>query len=389
MKIMLVNTWRVINAKGGTERVFSEMSNALSRFGHTVLAVCDDKHKGVLGFPIDKKVEFLNLGEKRESLFFSGFFRNLYALSFSKKVRDQKRAQFNALKFCNKLKNEMDAFRPDVIISFQPMSTYFLTKVRGGCPIITMLHNKPDVYLPPELSSTIKAAVAQSNFVQVLRPEFVEQVKEILPGVHAVVIPNFVEKQEKVANLHSHKIINVGRITEDKRQLLLAEAFNLIKDRFPDWIVDVWGETTYDNVYTDKVLRYIRENKLEGRFNLKGATSNVIGELATGSVFAFPSHHEGWGLALTEAMSLGLPAIGCKNCPAVNTLIESGVNGLLCEDTPQDLANSLSLLIENECLRKKLGERAKQDMLKFTPETVWNIWNSLIIEVSSSHRSGL
>ena len=39
------------------------------------------------------------------------------------------------------------------------------------------------------------------------------------------------------------KIIHVGRIIEgSKRQMLLVEAFNLIKDEFPDWRVELWAD---------------------------------------------------------------------------------------------------------------------------------------------------
>ena len=46
-------------------------------------------------------------------------------------------------------------------------------------------------------------------------------------------------------------------------------------------------------------------------------------------IFAFPSYHEEFSLALTEALSCGIPAVGDKNCPAVNELIQDGLNALL------------------------------------------------------------
>ena len=46
MKILLLNTWRVINSKDGTEKVFCNMANALVESGHRVLAVaCENKKR--------------------------------------------------------------------------------------------------------------------------------------------------------------------------------------------------------------------------------------------------------------------------------------------------------------------------------------------------------
>ena len=45
MKVVLVNTWRVVNAKGGTEKVFCDMANALDLMGYNVTAICLDLKK--------------------------------------------------------------------------------------------------------------------------------------------------------------------------------------------------------------------------------------------------------------------------------------------------------------------------------------------------------
>ena len=61
MKILLLTTWRLINAKGGAEKVFCDMANALTNRGHEVTAVCVDKNQGSPGFPLDRNVNFLNI----------------------------------------------------------------------------------------------------------------------------------------------------------------------------------------------------------------------------------------------------------------------------------------------------------------------------------------
>lgn len=53
MKILLLNLWRVIESKGGTEKVFFDMGNNLSARGYEVIAVAMDNKDGnpFLKFP--------------------------------------------------------------------------------------------------------------------------------------------------------------------------------------------------------------------------------------------------------------------------------------------------------------------------------------------------
>ena len=39
--------------------------------------------------------------------------------------------------------------------------------------------------------------------------------------------------------------------------------------------------------------------------------------------------------------------------------------------------------MDNMKLREKIGQAAHQDMQKYAPDIVWNIWESLITEVES------
>ncbi len=125
---------------------------------------------------------------------------------------------------------------------------------------------------------------------------------------------------------------------------------------------------------------------LNERFTLCGTTNHIKEKLLSASIFAFPSKHEGFPLALTEAMSLGLPAVGCKDCSGVNTLIKDGKNGLLCDPTAESLAEALRKLMRDQDLRRRLGAQAKEDMKEFAPERVWDQWEDLLTELVEKHR---
>lgn len=381
LDIVLVNTWRVINAKGGTEKVFCMMANEFVRRGHKVTAICIDENNGNPGFPIDQRVNFVNAFKNKVPLMLSKIMRKIRSLSISGYRRKANRAKLEFQIYGYKLKKELSNYSPDVIISFQAETTYTLKKIIGdSTPIITMFHGVPTAYSKELSIPEIATAVEQSSIVQVLRPEFINIALKYISHANIKVIPNCVPQFKYSSSLSTKTVITIGRFSPEKRQILQIRAFALIKDKFPEWTLELWGETV-DSEYTKKIKATIQECNVTNRVKICGTTDNVPKQLAQASIFFFPSKFEGFPLALTEAMSMGLPAIGCKECPSVNTLIRDGENGLLCDDTPESLAEALSKLMSDESLRVRLGNVAKEDMKTYAPERVWDQWENLFYSV--------
>ena len=193
---------------------------------------------------------------------------------------------------------------------------------------------------------------------------------------NSVPVPQF--KVDLCKNKETYIITNVGRVTgRTKRQHLLVEAFSRIANEYPEWNVHIRG-AMYDKPYVTMLKRLISKKGMEKRIFLKGTTTDMDSVWKETDVFAFPSHHEGFPLALTEAMSVGLPAVGYKNCPAVNELIKNGENGFLAEDGIESFSEALKKIIENKSLRKQLGDNAAKSMELFYPDKVWDAWENLI-----------
>ena len=170
----------------------------------------------------------------------------------------------------------------------------------------------------------------------------------------------------------------MGRLSKDhKRPHLLIEAFAGLADEFPNWNVELWGAEDGKAYYKELQL-LIKKHHLENRVFLKGPTNDVSSVLQQGDIFAFPSAYEGVGLALGEAMSMGLPAVGYKSCSAVNELIKDGENGYLCEDGIEPLRIALQKIMKNQNLRKKLGWNAKKIIRKYSSFLIWNMWEKIL-----------
>ena len=114
---------------------------------------------------------------------------------------------------------------------------------------------------------------------------------------------------------------------------------------------------------------------------------NIKDILKKADIFAFPSAWEGFGLALTEAMSVGLPAIGYKSAAAVNELIENNKTGFLVNDGIEDFADKLNILIKDKDLRIKFGKNAVIAMQKYYPKLVYDKWETEINTVLNKFKN--
>lgn len=379
--VVLLNLDQVIESKGGREKVFCDMANALVKKGYTVTAICCDPIKGKPSFPIDHKVRFINAYSKPKFYFlYKKPFKNLYCFSFSSIKRKNKRTAIDNKIKANSLKSVIHIlYKADICIAFQPQSTYILKEyIKLNCPVVTMLHSVPTLYFERPDFQEYKSSLNNCATVQVLMPEYIKVTRKSLPNVPIIYIPNVAPQFNVTPDYSKKKIIVLARLSKEKRPLLLIQAMHLLSKKFPDWICEWWGEIFEESTFTKLIQSKIINLNLQDQFLLMGKTDNVKDKLKNASIFAIPSAFEGFSLSLGEALSMGLPAVGCADCPSVNTLIRNNHNGILTESNPNSYAKALERLMIDEPLRKFYGKNGKKDMQAFSPEIVWDQWDNLI-----------
>ena len=383
MKVALVTLQGVIGSYGGTARVFFNMTNNLVARGFSVTAIASDPRPGKPAFNVDEIVTFVNCVSSCFSRYvLEPSTKFISAFTFNRQRRRTLRQVLDLQIKAKAIKKAITDAKADVIISYQQETTYMLIEIlKIQTPIITMVHRDPDEYFSKPEFPLYKNALNNCAFVQVLLPQFIEVASKYINKEQLVYIPNVVPQFPQSSNLENPLILNVSRIGEGKRQHLLIEAFAQIKDRYPDWKVECWGWA--HSAYAKKLQNLIAKEGLQEQVTLCGETSKVAQKLESASIFVFPSEIEGFSLALTEAMSMGLACIGCEDCPAVRTLIENNVNGLLAQNNANDIADKIELLIKNKGLRQKLGANAKASMHAFSEEKVWDMWEQLIYKAAN------
>lgn len=391
MNLLLADLHKFVGYSGGIEHVLSRMAFAMKEKGYHVSVVMADEKEGASFYPFPEDCHFYNLfhmaGMKpvRMSSLGKGL-REITRLFSKAGARERNYRMLSAAS--PQLERVLALEKPDVIISFrEPTGRLLLEGLDTKVPVISMLHNDPDEIFAHAPSGEMRA-LEKSARIQALMPSFIEKAEKYFRYDHFVYIPNAVSipaisAQPGIAR-KVHTITNVGRITgRTKRQHLLVEAFASLAKDFPDWQVNLWGDT-YDKTYVTTLKGIIKKQGLEGRVHLRGTTKDMASVWKETDIFAFPSHHEGFPLALTEAMGVGIPAVGYRSCPAVNELIHDGEDGYLTDDGASPFAEALRKLMEDADRRTAFGKRAKENMKPFAPEVVWDEWDQLIREVLRS-----
>ncbi|NDV67961.1 glycosyltransferase family 4 protein [Dysgonomonas sp. 25] len=175
---------------------------------------------------------------------------------------------------------------------------------------------------------------------------------------------------ESVSKLENKTIIAVGKVSIQKGYDRLQEAWELIRHTYPDWSIDIYGTMPPDNN-----LPLIDENT---SIHIKKPVKDIQKEYLSSSVYALPSRYEGFGMVLIEAMACGVPCIAF-DCPCgPRDIITDGIDGFLVENgNIQQFAQRLSVLIEDEKLRKTMGENARRNVKRYNVDIIGRQWDSL------------
>lgn len=413
MKILIIQHKGLINGIGGTEKICVFLANCFTLNNFQVDVATNDENDGKPFFELNSNIEFFNIYDKdltqiNELQIYNYKGKNPVKWMYYKwqKKKDKflnkkllkKHGGKEAIFFKNLEARSIQWFKfissnnPDIIITMS-ISTLLEISYKNNykVPIINSTNGRPDYdyfdklwYRSPfEMEALINAYKSLSG-IQVLFEDYKKYLPKSFEGIAKTIgnpVPD-VENQQLVNHLakkNKYKILHIGTLNIScKQQDSAIKIFSKIAHKYPDWTLEFWG------IGKDYRLlkKIIDEKKLKSQILLKGYTRTPLDELIHGDIFIFPSKYEGFGLALAEAMSIGLPVLGFENCSGVNELIKNGENGFLCKDE-HDMTKNLEILINNPKKRSELGYNAHLSMKQFSPENISKQWLSFVNEFKS------
>lgn len=387
MKIMQVCFSPIVESAGGAEKVYCNMANHFCEKNEVVNICCDNK-VGQPFYNVDKSVKFINIAGNDKiivpsSVKFRGeIVRILRSLGLKCTLP---RTQYLRAVKAKRLENILHSENPDVVICYD-MDSAMAMKLTGFFydKIIVMFHNKIELFLK-NMTSVEREFLKSIKKNQVLLESDKKKLEE-LGFKNVVCIGNIVPKIDIPKNNKREKvIIHVGRLDKtQKRQHLAIEAFAKIAAKYPDWTMKFIGGNSNPPGYETELKNLIKKYGLEKQVFLAGTTNKVAEELLKASIFVFPSAYEGFGLAMTEAMSAGLPVIGFRSTPAVNELVVDGRNGILCADDVESFAEAMSKLISDTELRVSLGEKATESVKQYNADAIFKQWEEVFSKMSGA-----
>jgi N-acetylglucosaminyldiphosphoundecaprenol N-acetyl-beta-D-mannosaminyltransferase len=91
------------------------------------------------------------------------------------------------------------------------------------------------------------------------------------------------------------------------------------------------------------------------------------------------SYRESFGLVLIEAESFGIPLVAFDSASGACEIIQNESNGYLISNRDkEEMANKIVCLMNDEDLRRKMGQTAREASAKYKMDNIEQEWFSFI-----------
>ena len=370
---------------GGIQRVTIAKANALADMeGNKVwIVVTDNQHPDPV-MPLSEKVSLVDLGVRYYEDDWKSKWNVLRGIFVKRKTHKRE-----LLDFLNRI-------GPDIVISTGTSEKYFLPRLRvsSSPAFVREIHFSKDYRMRAARGWFDKTLarlgdIADYSFniwrydrIVLLTEE--DRQSHWKPDDRLAVIPNPVTFHPSAhSSLQNKKVIAVGRLVHQKNFASLVRAFSLVKKRFPEWTLDIFG----DGNEWEYLSSLINTLGLSETVRLMGKSSMIQDVMPGYSLFAMSSRFEGFPLVLVEAQSCGLPVVSYA-CPCgPKDIIRDGVDGFLVPPGDEAaLAERICQLIEDDNLRRKMGAAALERTKDFSLERIIPRWTSLFEELMENKK---
>jgi len=159
----------------------------------------------------------------------------------------------------------------------------------------------------------------------------------------------------------SPRIGLIGRIEPRKGQLELVEGFALARRRVPAVTLDLVGPVA-DADYGARVQRAVDRLGLQRSIRLRGHVRNVPAIVSGWDLCVSLSSDEGQGLAILEAMALGVP-VAARPVAGIEDYFHPGINGVAVPSArARDVADAIVTTLDDPQGRLRMARRARTDV---------------------------
>ena len=358
---------------GGMERILTEKANyLLENYNYDISIITTDQKSKENFYKLNKKINCINLDINYIDDLKKSFFKRVFGYINKQKKHEEK------------LKKVINNLNTDILISLGCEDRNFLYKLKTkNIKVIREYHfnkkymlqdkKKNFLYVLKGYYRYIKERILINKYDEVI--VLTKEDKKQWNNKKVKVIPNFINYIPKeVSSCENKKIISVGRLEYQKGYDILIDIWNIVSKKYPDWILEIYGE----GPEREKLQNKVNKLGLEKSFLLKGAIKNIQDKYLESSIYVMSSRYEGMPMVLLEAMAYGLPIVSFT-CPCgPKDIVKDNEDGFLVEfENIEEMAEKIENLIINEEKRKLFGKNAKKNIQRFSKNEIMEKWNNL------------
>ena len=158
----------------------------------------------------------------------------------------------------------------------------------------------------------------------------------------------------------------------------LLEAFQIVQGSRPDAFLAIAG----DGPLRQELIDRAHQLGLAEHVRFLGHVDPVGPFLQTLDLFVLPSHNEGMGRAVVEAMACQLPVVATR-IGGLPDLVQEGENGFLVSPrNPQELASGIVQALADPEQRQRMGRAALQRAQLFSGEVMFDRLEAIYREMA-------
>lgn len=217
---------------------------------------------------------------------------------------------------------------------------------------MNFFHYNANWFLDLFTTQNIAVSGAVRDFMVSSHITYPEKIKVIYNGI----VPT--KYQAKI--FQSNKdflLMTIGTLNKHKGIQYLIKAMPQILKEFPEAKLEIVGDGEYRRTLEDLVKKL----KLKNNIKFVGFVPNIERNLSRADVYVQPSLSESFGLAIVQAMSVGLPIVATKT-GGIPEVVTTDKSGILVEARNADaLADAILELLRNPVRARQMANLAAKD----------------------------
>ena len=301
---------------------------------------------------------------------------------------------------------------------------------KSNCKIISVVHAKPDlIKIFPSYYSLfwelkrIKSLISKlfilfkilifpayksiSNIKYKRWRKFIYNYSDKVIVLSKFYIKNYVDMLNLMGN---HKVTSIpnplrfsdsfekSKLSSKQNEVLVVSRLNEI-DKNLSSVFKVWKIIQNDPMLNDWKLRIVGSGRDENMYknivktnNLRNVTFEGVQDpldyYKKAKIFLMTSTHEGFPMALAEALQMGLPIVVFDNFESLHEIVIDNYNGfIISKNDISGFAAKLGELMKDENKRIVFAENALDYSTNFTIDKISEMWFSLFMQLTNEEGS--